>query len=154
MPAPPINCAGAPQEIMDLADDHFRNRDVRDQSMIIDAATAGIVAVPAYAASLNLVIARKGIETRCRHVLKELRPEAKEAVSSDLGNDDTEVVIEYDMIHVTPPQRAPRDSAEPSLRDRLCDRRRLQSSDVQDRRGDSHTDACARREPARRPPGW
>lgn len=109
MPPPPIKCAGAPQKIAYLADDALRRQGVRDRSKVIYAAgTPGIFAVPEYAKTLNAVIARKGIETRFQHVLTELRPEAKQAVFEDRANGGVEVIIDYDMIHVTPPQRAPR----------------------------------------------
>lgn len=108
MPPPPIKCAGAPQKIAYLADDAFRKQGVRDGSKVIYAAgTPGIFAVPEYAATLNNVIERRGIDARYQHVLVELRPEAKQAVFEDRANDNAEVVIDYDMIHVTPPQRPP-----------------------------------------------
>jgi sulfide:quinone oxidoreductase len=116
MPPPPIKCAGAPQKIAYLADDAFRKNGVRDKSQVIYAAgTPGIFAVKEYAATLNKVIERKGIDARYQHELVEIRPDAKQAVFIDHGNDDAEVVIEYDMIHVTPPQRAPRIVRESSL---------------------------------------
>ncbi len=117
MPPPPIKCAGAPQKIAYLADDALRKRGVRDRSTIIYAAgTPGIFAVPQYAATLNKVIERKAIDARYQHVLKELRPAAGEAVFDDKASGE-EVVIAYDMIHVTPPQRAPRVVRESSLAD-------------------------------------
>ena len=52
------------------------------------------------------MVARKGIETLFGHDLIALRPEAKEAVfrTTETGE---EVVVPYDMIHVTPPMSAP-----------------------------------------------
>lgn len=118
MPAPPIKCAGAPQKIAYLADEAFRKSGVREKSEIIYAAnTPGIFAVPEYAKTLNEVIARKGIDARFQHALVELRPESREAVFKDQANDSAEVVINYDMIHVTPPQRAPRVVRESPLAD-------------------------------------
>ncbi len=109
MPPPPIKCAGAPQKIAYLADDAFRRQGVRGATNVIYAAgTPGIFAVPAYAKTLNAVVERRGIDARFQHVLTELRPDAKEAVFKDAANGGAEVVIGYDMIHVTPPQRAPR----------------------------------------------
>lgn len=103
MPAPPIKCAGAPQKIMYLADDAFRKAGVRDRSRVIyGSATPGIFAVPEYAATLNRVIERRGIETRYQHTLTAIRPDEREAVFTD--GDGDEVVIGYEMAHVTPPQ--------------------------------------------------
>ncbi|MBI4897733.1 MAG: NAD(P)/FAD-dependent oxidoreductase [Actinobacteria bacterium] len=118
MPPPPIKCAGAPQKIAYLADDAFRKQGVRDKSKIIYAAgTPGIFSAPAYAETLKKVVERKSIETMYQHVLVEIRPDAKEAVFEDRGNDNAEVVVKYDMIHVTPPQRSPQVVRESPLAD-------------------------------------
>lgn len=107
MPPPPIKCAGAPQKIAYLADEAFRRQGVREQTRLIYAAgTPGIFAVKEYAESLDKVMARKGIETHYQHELVELRADAREAVFIDRGNEE-QVVIEYDLLHVVPPQRAP-----------------------------------------------
>lgn len=106
-PATPVKCAGAPQKIMYLADDHLRRRGVRDRSRIVFAsAGAKIFAVERYARTLRKVIERKGIETLFRHDLVAVRPAAREAVfrHCDQGN---EVVIPYKLLHVVPPQSAP-----------------------------------------------
>jgi len=106
MPAPPIKCAGAPQKIMYMADDSFRKAGVRDRSKVIyGSATPGIFAVPKYAETLNRVIERRGIETRYQHTLTAIRPDEREAVFRD--GDGNEVVIGYEMAHVTPPQGPP-----------------------------------------------
>lgn len=106
-PATPIKCAGAPQKILYLAEDHFRKSGVRNNiDVIFGIAAGGIFGVSHYAAPLNKVIERKQIDARYLHDLAELRPEAKEAVFKDLGGGD-DVTINYDMIHVTPPMSAP-----------------------------------------------
>jgi len=106
-PSTGIKCGGAPQKIMYLADDTFRKRGVRDKSTVtFISGTPTIFAVKAYAETLNKVIARKGIETRYRHDLVEVRPQAREAVFHGL-EDDSEVVLHYDMMHVTPFMSAP-----------------------------------------------
>jgi sulfide:quinone oxidoreductase len=108
-PATPIKCAGAPQKIMYLADDTFRKNGVRDKTKIQFCSAVGtIFAVKEYADSLLKVVARKGIDLKFKHNLKEIRAESKEAVF-DMTTDDggSEVVIPYDMIHVAPPMSAP-----------------------------------------------
>jgi sulfide:quinone oxidoreductase len=106
-PSTPIKCGGAPQKIMYLADDHFRRSGVRDRSRVVYASGLGaIFQVPRYARTLEAVIARKGIETRFGHDLIALRPGAKEAIFRRTETGE-EVVIPYDMIHVTPPMSAP-----------------------------------------------
>jgi sulfide:quinone oxidoreductase len=106
-PAPPIKCAGAPQKIMYLADDHFRKAGVRDKTTVLFASAAPtIFAVKKYADALDKIIARKGIETRYKHNLIEIRQQTKEAVFENLETKEL-VALTYDMIHVTPPMSAP-----------------------------------------------
>jgi sulfide:quinone oxidoreductase len=106
-PNTPIKCGGAPQKIMYLADDAFRQSGVRYRTNVIFAsAAAGIFAVQKYAQALQRVVARKGIETRFKHNLIEIRPERKEAVFEHLDTGE-QIVLPYEMIHVTPPMSAP-----------------------------------------------
>lgn len=106
-PPPPFKCGGAPQKIMYLADDYFRQSGVRDKTKIIYASAAATsFQVKKYANSMDQVIARKGIETKYRHNLIEIRPEKKEAVFQHLDTQEI-VTMHYDMIHATPPQSAP-----------------------------------------------
>ncbi len=106
-PNTPIKCGGAPQKIMYLSDDHFRRSGVRDKTNVIFAsASGGIFSVPKYANALNRVIARRGIETRYQHNLVELHPSNRQAVFERLDTGER-VTLDYDMIHVTPPQSAP-----------------------------------------------
>jgi sulfide:quinone oxidoreductase len=117
-PSTPIKCAGAPQKIMYLADDHLRSRGVRDRSRIVFAsAGAKIFGVERYARTLRKVVERKGIETLFRHDLVAVRPGAREAVfrHCDQGH---EVVIPYNLLHVVPPQSAPDVVKQSALADR------------------------------------
>lgn len=105
-PFPPIKCGGAPQQIMYLADSYFRKTGVRSKSEIIFCSAAGaIFSVKKYTDTLNKVLKRKGIVTKFKHNLVSLRPDVKEAVFENLDTNE-EVVMHYDMIHVTPPQSA------------------------------------------------
>ena len=106
-PSTPMKCAGAPQKIMYLADDHLRRIGARDRSRVIFAsAGAAIFGVKKYARSLAEIVARKGIETHFRHELVEVRAPSKEAVFKNLDGGE-ELVIKYEMLHVVPPQSAP-----------------------------------------------
>ena len=106
-PNTPVKCAGAPQKIMYLAEDHFRRSGVRDTSHVTFAtATGGIFAVKKYADALNKIVATRDIDTKYKHNLVEIRAEAKEAVFENLETGE-QVVLAYDMLHVTPPMSAP-----------------------------------------------
>lgn len=116
-PNSPVKCGGAPQKIMYLADDYFRKLHVRNQSEIIFASAKGsIFDVPTYANTLNNVIRRKNIETRYKHNLMEVRADSKEAVFENLDTKE-QVVWKYDMLHVTPPMKAPDFIANSALAD-------------------------------------
>jgi sulfide:quinone oxidoreductase len=80
---------------------------VRDRSRVVFASgTPGIFSVKEFAATLNKVIERKGIETMFKQNLVEVRPAEHQAVfQSTEGGETTE--IEYQMIHITPPQGPP-----------------------------------------------
>jgi len=107
VPNTAVKCGGAPQKIMYLADDTFRRRGVRDRTQVIFASPQpAIFSVEKYRRTLERVVARKGIDTRFRHNLVELRPDAHEAVFENLDTHE-HVTIPYDMVHVTPPMSAP-----------------------------------------------
>ncbi len=106
-PSGAVKCGGAPQKICYLADDHFRKAGVRENvNVMFTIAAAKIFAVDRYARELEKVIAKKGIDVRYQHELVEIRGESKEAVYLRLDNEQ-EVVIKYDMAHVTPPMGPP-----------------------------------------------
>lgn len=106
-PATPIKCGGGPQKIMYLADDAFRKQGVRDNARIhFYCGEPAIFKVKKYADALMKVIERKNIDTHFRHNLVEVRPDSREAVFHDLDK-NTEVVQNYDLLHVTPPMSAP-----------------------------------------------
>jgi len=106
-PSTPIKCAGAPQKIMWLADHWFRKQGIRDKANIIyGSATAGIFGIPRYARTLAKLVEDRDIRPYYQHDLVAVRAASKEAVFRHLETGE-EVVIDYEMIHVTPPQSAP-----------------------------------------------
>ncbi|MFZ0889685.1 MAG: FAD/NAD(P)-binding oxidoreductase [Candidatus Binataceae bacterium] len=107
MPSNPIKCPGAPQKIMYLAADHFRKKGIAAK-VIYGSGTPGIYGIKEYAAVLNRVVERYGIDARYGHELVEIDPGRKEALF-ECRNDSgaRRVVIPYDIMHVVPPQVAP-----------------------------------------------
>ncbi len=106
-PATPIKCAGAPQKIMYLAEETFRRRGIREQANVIYAsATAGIFGIPKYAQALSKIVEERNIQTQFSKNLVEVRPQSREAIFHDV-NGAEELVLKYDMMHVTPPQGSP-----------------------------------------------
>lgn len=106
-PAGAVKCGGAPQKICYLAEDHFRKRGVRDKIQVIfTSAGLKLFAVDRYREVLEQVAKRKGVETRFLHNLVEIRSQSKEAIYRQVETQE-EIVIKYDMIHVTPPMGPP-----------------------------------------------
>ncbi|MEZ5427649.1 MAG: FAD/NAD(P)-binding oxidoreductase [Pyrinomonadaceae bacterium] len=106
-PVTPIKCGGAPQKIAYLAEDYFRRHDIRDQINIkFITGTPTIFTSPHYAPTLTRHCEETGIETVFKHDLREIRADKKEAVFINLETNE-ELVLPYDMIHVTPPMGAP-----------------------------------------------
>jgi sulfide:quinone oxidoreductase len=106
-PAGAVKCGGAPQKICYLAEDHFRRTGVRDKIQVIfTSAGPRLFAVDRYREVLEQVAKRKGVETRFLHNLVEIRAGSKEAVYRQVETQE-ELVIKYDMIHVTPPMGPP-----------------------------------------------
>jgi sulfide:quinone oxidoreductase len=106
-PSGSIKCGGAPQKIMWLAEHHMRRTGVRDASEVTFAsAAAGIFAVERYARTLRRLAQERGITGHYRYDLIEVRPASREAVFVSLdGKND--LVLGYDLLHVTPPMSAP-----------------------------------------------
>lgn len=116
-PDSPVKCGGAPQKIMYLADDYFRKSNVRNQSDIIFASAKSIIFdVPKYANALEKVVRRKDIQTMYKRNLVEIRPDSKEALFENLETGEQEVLT-YDLLHVTPPMKAPLFIKESALAD-------------------------------------
>lgn len=116
-PDSPVKCGGAPQKIMYLADDYFRKSNVRHQSEIIFASTKSIIFdVTKYANALEKVVLRKDIQTMYKRNLIEIRPDSKEALFEHLETGEQEVFT-YDLLHVTPPMKAPSCIKESALAD-------------------------------------
>ncbi len=72
-PSTPIKCAGAPQKIMYLADEHFRKEGVRKNTDIVFAMPSGVIfGVKIIADTLMNVIDRKDINVRFFHKLVKI----------------------------------------------------------------------------------
>jgi sulfide:quinone oxidoreductase len=102
-----VKCGGAPQKICYLAEDHFRRTGVRDKiEVMFTMAGAQIFAVEKYAKALQKVVDRRGIQVAYRHNLVEIRGQSNEAVYRHMDTGE-EIVLKYDLLHVTPPMSAP-----------------------------------------------
>lgn len=109
MPSTPIKCAGAPQKIMYLAEETFRDQGIRDRTHVIGAfGGASIFGVAAFRPALEKVLARKQIDFRPKHELIAVKGAEKKAVFRVSAEAESrEVELGYDLLHVVPPQCAP-----------------------------------------------
>ncbi len=105
----PIKCGGAAQKAAYLSSDLLQRRGVLSSTDVVLATPAGsIFGVPEFAAPLERVIERYGIDARFSHELVEVRGAQREAVfmvHRD-GVDERETVG-FDLLHVVPRQSAP-----------------------------------------------
>jgi len=148
MPTTPIKCGGAPQKIMYLADEHFKNIGVRNKTDIIFAIPGGVIfAVKPVAKTLMTVIDKKDINIRFFHKLVKIDAKKQIAwyeMAKDLdaggcvvmSDDDSKTLdkeiqynykdvktstdgdrfgIYFDLMHLAPPQAAPKFIANSSL---------------------------------------
>lgn len=102
-PPMPIKCAGAPQKAMYLSCSEWE-RSNRLSSIEVEFHNAGSVlfGVPAYVPALEETVARYGIDLHLGSNLVAVDGSAKTAVFKDASGETTR---EFDMLHVTPPQK-------------------------------------------------
>lgn len=109
-PHTPVKCGGAPHKIMYLAADHWRRTGaLKDMDIQYWSGGGKLFAVPRYEKTLLKVVERGGIKLNFNWKLEEIDGPNKRARFIGIGekNKDVEQWLDYDMIHVTPPQSAP-----------------------------------------------
>ena len=102
-----IKCGGAPQKIMYLADAYWRERGLAERAQVIGTfAGTVMLGVPEINATLDGIVQQRGIDMRFRHDLRAVDGVARRATFRrvDTGED---VSLDYDFLHVSPPQRGP-----------------------------------------------
>ena len=104
-PATEMKCAGAPLKHTFLIDDITQRAGNRSRANIIYAANNNaLFSVPIVAEKVRMLFQDRGIDTVHNHVLRAIDPGSKVATFT---TPDGEAQIDYDYIHVIPPQRAP-----------------------------------------------
>jgi sulfide:quinone oxidoreductase len=126
-PTTPIKCGGAPQKMMYMAEDYFRKKGIRDKTNVLYATPGTVIfGVPAFAKTLNQIIQDRGIIFKPFYAPIKIDPENQEIYfkyikpgeshctiteGNPLGEEitgDTEMKVHYDMLHLAPPQTAPK----------------------------------------------
>ncbi|MCA0043640.1 bifunctional protein tyrosine phosphatase family protein/NAD(P)/FAD-dependent oxidoreductase [Celeribacter litoreus] len=109
-PPMPIKCAGAPQKAMYLSAYEWEQRGVLKNIDIQFMNAGGVLfGVKDYVPALEKYVDRYGIDLNFFHNLKSIDGPAKKATFtvSKPDTEPTEVTVDFDMIHVVPPQVAP-----------------------------------------------
>ncbi len=105
-----VKCGGAPHKIMYLAADHWRRAGVlKDMDIQYWSGGTKLFAIPRYEKTLLKVVERGGIKLNFFWKLEEIDGPNKRARFVGFGEKNKDVVqwVDYDMLHVTPPQSAP-----------------------------------------------
>lgn len=104
-PPMPIKCAGAPQKAMYLSCDHWqRHARLKDIDVQFHNAGAVLFGVKEFVPPLMEYVSRYGIDLQFESTLVAVDGSNQTAT---FRQKEGEVTKDFDMIHVTPPQRAP-----------------------------------------------
>jgi sulfide:quinone oxidoreductase len=109
-PHTPVKCGGAPHKIMYMAADYFRKHGILDKADIqYWSGGTKLFAVEKYEKTLLKVCERANIKLNFFQRLEEIDGPNKKAHFVGFGeaNKDVETWVDFDMMHVTPPQSAP-----------------------------------------------
>jgi sulfide:quinone oxidoreductase len=120
-PAMPIKCAGAPQKAMYLSCDHWlRNGALKDIDVEFHASGSALFGVEYYVPTLMRYVERYDAHLNFGSTLKAVDGPGRKAFFETKTSDGGSEVVErsFDMIHVCPPQRAPRLVRESPLADK------------------------------------
>ena len=109
-PDGPVKCGGAPHKIMYLAADYFRKHGLLNDVEIQYRSGGGrLFGIEKYEKTLLKVVERGHIKLHFSQRLVEIDGPGKRAKFIGIGpnNKDEEYWVNFDMLHVTPPQSAP-----------------------------------------------
>ena len=125
-PTTPIRCGGAPQKIMYMAEEYLRKHGLREKTNVLFATPGSVIfGVKEFADTLNSIIRSRKIifkpfyapvridPVKREIIFKYVNPNAAidpNSLNGNLGeslNDQGEVVMKYDLLHLAPPQAAP-----------------------------------------------
>lgn len=111
-PPTPVKCGGAPHKIMWLACDYWQKKGILDKCDVHFVSGGTILfSVPEYLKTLEENVAKYGVKVHLRQNITAIDGEHKtiyyEGPSDTLGNATAKTTMQYDMLHVVPPQSAP-----------------------------------------------
>jgi sulfide:quinone oxidoreductase len=108
-PPMPIKCAGAPQKAMYLSCDHWLKQGrLQDIDVAFYNAGGVLFGVPEYVPALQKYVDRYSAAVNFNHNLTAVDGSSKKAwFDVTTGDQISSLEVEFDMIHVCPPQMAP-----------------------------------------------
>lgn len=109
-PNSPVKCGGAPHKIMWLAADYFKKNEVLERTEIqYWSGGTRLFGVDKYEKTLKKVAERNKVQMNFFTKLVEIDGPNKKAKFEGIGelNKGKEYWVDFDMIHVTPPQSTP-----------------------------------------------
>ncbi|XP_034950240.1 sulfide:quinone oxidoreductase, mitochondrial [Chelonus insularis] len=107
-PNTPVKCPGAPQKIAYLAEEYWRDKNLRkDIDVIYNTALPNIFGVKKYADALWDVCKNRDIKVNVQTVLSEIRGDSKEAIFINLNKPNELIIQKYGLLHVCPPMGPP-----------------------------------------------
>ncbi len=105
-PRTPLKCGGAPQKIMWIAEETFRDRGVRDRATVRFVVPGDkIFGIPKYREVLDDIASDRGIKLLTKMHLVEIRHQESVAVFENV-DEGQEIEVHYELLHVAPPSRA------------------------------------------------
>ncbi|MDZ7627035.1 MAG: FAD/NAD(P)-binding oxidoreductase [Parvularculaceae bacterium] len=108
-PPPPFKCAGAPQKVMYLSCDAWRRAGVlKDIEVSFCTAAPSLFGVADYVPALMDYVKSYGVKLNLSSTLVAVEGAARKAVfrEKDAAGAETEIVCDFDFLHVSPPQIA------------------------------------------------
>lgn len=103
-PATEMKCAGAPLKHTFLIDDIAGRAGTTNREIVYLSPSDNLFSVPIVSEKVRMLFEDRGIAPRYKHVLKAIDADRRVATFT---TPDGEVALDYDYIHVIPPQRAP-----------------------------------------------
>jgi sulfide:quinone oxidoreductase len=105
-PQSPVKCGGGPQKIMWITEDILRSSGVRDKAEITFIAPgAAIFGVPKYRDALQVLVEERDIHTQYKHHVVAIDHTKSEVTLENVETKERHTEA-YDLMHITPPQRA------------------------------------------------
>jgi NADPH-dependent 2,4-dienoyl-CoA reductase/sulfur reductase-like enzyme len=103
LPTMPVKCGGAPQKIMYLSEETWRNNGVRsDIDMHWYTSAGGMFPVKKYGDALKPLAEGKGIDLHFQHLIKKVDG-ANRTVTFENTATKEMVETDFDLLHVVPP---------------------------------------------------